>query len=61
MPDDAVALYAHRLGKSNHVGRLRVIDAAAMPEISSGTTNAPVIMMAEKGADLILEDARTGA
>jgi choline dehydrogenase len=55
-PNPRDAVVDHRLRVHGLVG-LRVVDASVFPTVTSGNTNAPVIMLAEKGTDLILEDA----
>lgn len=53
--NDPTAVVDARL-RVHGVQALRVIDASIMPKITSGNTNVPTIMIAEKGADMIKED-----
>ena len=55
--DDPMAVTDDRL-RVRGIEGLRVIDASVMPTMPSGNINAPVIMVAEKGADMMLADAR---
>ena len=57
MGHDAMAVLDERL-RVHGVPGLRVIDCSAMPTLVSGNTNAAAVMMAEKAADMIRQDAR---
>ncbi len=57
MGEDPMAAVDSRL-KVHGVGGLRVIDASVMPTVTTGNTNAPSIMIGEKGAAMIREDAK---
>ena len=57
-PDARSAVLDARLRVHGATG-LRVVDASAFPNLTSGNTNTPTLMLAEKAADLILQDSRT--
>ncbi|MES2797880.1 MAG: GMC family oxidoreductase N-terminal domain-containing protein [Bacteroidota bacterium] len=54
MGNDEMAVVDSQL-RVHGIGNLRVVDASIMPIIVAGNTNAPVIMIGEKGAEMILE------
>ncbi len=54
-PDARNAVVDARL-RVHGVSGLRVIDASVFPAITSGNTNAPTVMVAEKGADSVRQD-----
>jgi choline dehydrogenase len=57
LPSDPMAVLDDRL-RVIGIERLRVIDASAMPTITSGNTNAPTMMIAERGAALLRADSK---
>jgi choline dehydrogenase-like flavoprotein len=57
LPSDPLAVVDERL-RFFGVGGLRVVDASVMPTITSGNTNTPTAMIAEKGAAMIVEDSK---
>ena len=59
LPSDPHAVVDERLRVIGLQG-LRVVDASVMPTITSGNTNTPTIMIADKGAGLILADNKQG-
>lgn len=60
MGSDALAVVDQRLRVHGILG-LRVVDASVMPKVPSGNTSAPVIMVANKAAEMIMEDSRNSS
>lgn len=54
---DPLAVVDERL-RFHGIGALRVVDASVMPTITSGNTNTPTAMIAEKGAEMVLADGK---